>query len=119
MIRFKINCFFILNIFAALSMSMMINTVPAYAEELYQAVDLKAEANLQSDTVASIKKGYVKVLERKGFWVKVRVQEDLDGWVQLSNVKMKEEILWMRPIDTLRDTGRLHGIKKNHPAKVQ
>jgi len=92
---------------------------PAYSEDLYQSVHLKKLPQLQSDTIAKVQKGSVLVLERKGFWVKIRSHKKVEGWIQLSNIKMKEEIVWMRPINTLRDTGRLYNSKQVNSSNNQ
>jgi len=77
------------------------------AAELYSKTDLFAEPGVQSEVTGTAPKGEVSVLERRGYWVKVQSGKKIVGWIKLSKIKMQEKIKWMKPIDTLHDTGRL------------
>ncbi len=79
---------------------------PLNAAEMYNRQVLLAEPNGQSAKVGLAAKGAASILERRGYWVKVK-SEGVVGWTKLSNVKMEEMVTWMDPIDTLHDTGRL------------
>ncbi|MDX8396981.1 MAG: hypothetical protein R8K49_01545 [Mariprofundaceae bacterium] len=83
----------------------------AFAAELYDDKALLLEAHVASKTVGLAPKGEVTVLDRKGFWVNIQSGK-LQGWTQLSTLKMEEEIQWMRPMDVLHDTGRLKPSEK-------
>jgi len=76
------------------------------AAEMYDRQVLLAEPKMQSRKAGIIERGEVSIIERRGFWVKVK-SGDIVGWTKLSNVKMKEVVRWMAPIDILNDTGRL------------
>ena len=58
----------------------------ALAEELLTDQDLFAEPKVQSAISAKAKKGSVSILEKQGFWVKIKSGE-ATGWTKLSNVK--------------------------------
>jgi len=79
---------------------------PLNAAEMYHDQELFAEPSVHSEKAGIAPKGEVSIVERRGFWVKVRSGEVV-GWTKLSNVKMEETMIWMPPIDILKDTGRL------------
>ena len=58
----------------------------AIAEELLTDQDLYSEAKAQSTVSAKGKKGPVTIIEKQGFWVKVK-SGDSSGWTKLSNIK--------------------------------
>ncbi len=76
------------------------------AAEMYERQELLAKPKVQSQKAGTVERGEVSIIERRGFWVKVK-SGDIVGWTKLSNVKMKEVVRWMAPIDILNDTGRL------------
>jgi len=58
----------------------------SYAEELLSDQDLLSEPKAQTTVSAKAKKGQVSILEKQGFWVKVKAG-DATGWTKLSNIK--------------------------------
>jgi len=76
------------------------------AAEMYERQELLAKPKVQSEKAGTVERGDVLIVERRGFWVKVK-SGDVTGWTKLSNIKMKEMVRWMAPIDILNDTGRL------------
>lgn len=58
----------------------------ACSEELLSDQDLLSEPKAQAAVSAKAKKGQVSILEKQGFWVKVKAG-DATGWTKLSNVK--------------------------------
>ena len=78
----------------------------AAAAQLYENQRLLAAPDVHAKVIGLAKKGSVKVVKRRGYWVKIKAGSVV-GWTMLSHVKMKESMVWMPVIDTLRDTGRL------------
>ncbi|RLL55900.1 hypothetical protein D8Y20_00170 [Mariprofundus sp. EBB-1] len=76
------------------------------AAELYAEQVLLEEPSKKSVSVGIGAKGVVSVIERRGYWVKLKAG-NVVGWTELGHVKMDETVQWMAPIDVLRDTGRL------------
>jgi len=83
----------------------------AGAAAMYTEQPLYEQPKPHAAIIATIDKGEVSIVERKGFWVLVK-SGSITGWTRLSNVKMKESMHWMKPIDTLHDTGRIQGHGK-------
>ena len=71
------------------------------AEELLSDQNLLSDSNAQGSVVGKAKKGDVTVLEKKGFWVKIK-SGDQSGWVKLTNIKLNSSSSSLN----LADTGR-------------
>lgn len=57
-----------------------------FSDELLVDQDLLSKPNIHADVVGAVKKGNVKVLERKGFWVQISAG-DVTGWTKISTIK--------------------------------
>ncbi len=64
----------------------LLMTSYALAEELLTDQDLFSEAKAQSAISAKAKKGSVSIIEKQGFWVKIKSGDSV-GWTKLSNIK--------------------------------
>lgn len=58
----------------------------AFSEELLSDQDLLSEPKAQAAVSAKAKKGQVSIVEKQGFWVKIKAG-DATGWTKFSNVK--------------------------------
>jgi len=77
------------------------------AAELYSDGPLYIAANTSSKVVGEAKSGKVTIVERRGFWAKIK-SGALVGWTKLSNLSMKPQMVWLPNIDILKDTGRMY-----------
>jgi hypothetical protein len=75
----------ILKVLISLSFALSISH-GALADELLADQDLFSEPKAQSNVSAKAKKGQVSVVEKQGFWVKIKAGDAL-GWTKLSNIK--------------------------------
>jgi len=91
---------------ALVTVMILFSSDVSNAAEMYERQELLVEPRVQSEKAGIAERGEVSIIERRGFWVKVK-SGDVVGWTKLSNVKMKETVKWMAPIDILNDTGRL------------
>ena len=69
-----------------LAIAFLACSVTAVAEELLSDQEVLAEPKASSAPSGKVKKGQVAVLEKKGFWVKIKSGETT-GWTKLSNLK--------------------------------
>jgi len=65
---------------------LLVVASPLQAEELLTDQGLLSEPKAQAAVTGQAKKGNITVLEKKGFWIKVKAR-NLSGWTKLSNVK--------------------------------
>ncbi len=92
---------------------LMVMNVTAHAAEMYSEQVLYAEPSIHAQQVGIARLGEVTLIsERQGFWIMIETADQIEGWIKVSHVKIEEEQLWMDPIDSLKDTGRLAGSKK-------
>ena len=60
------------------------------ADSLKSDQELKELPNVKSKAVGKISKGEIQVIEKKGFWVKVK-KDSVEGWTKLNNVKIEKD----------------------------
>ena len=72
-----------------------------YAEELLSDQDLLQEPKRKSPVAGKAVKGTVSVIEKKGFWLKIK-SVDVVGWTKRSNVKAVSSLGSLASIDTGR-----------------
>ncbi len=85
----------------------------AQAAQMYSEQTLYAEPSVRAEPVGIARLGEVEIIgQRQGFWVMIQTSEKIEGWLKVSHVEMEETEIWMEPIDSLRDTGRLAVSKK-------
>ncbi|TSA54204.1 MAG: hypothetical protein D4R44_02055 [Actinobacteria bacterium] len=65
---------------------LLLLSSPLRAEELLTDQGLLSEPKAQVSVTGHAKKGKITVLEKKGFWIKVKAG-NVSGWTKLSNVK--------------------------------
>jgi hypothetical protein len=84
---------------------MLLISLSSFADSLKSDQDLLKEPKIKSDVVGKAKKGNVEIIEKKGFWVKVK-SNGLEGWTKMSNVQVdSSKSLDVAALDSGREGG--------------
>jgi len=83
------------------SFFILLFSTMTFSEEILSDQDLYSDANLQASVSGKAKKGDVSLIEKKGFWVKIK-SGDQSGWTKMSNIKLNGNSGTIN----LADTGR-------------
>lgn len=61
-----------------------------FADSLKSEQDLKETPSIKGNVVGKAAKGNVEVIDKKGFWVKVK-NDSIEGWTKLNNVEISKD----------------------------
>ena len=81
--KIKINlliCFLVLSFFP----------IYLFADSLKSDQELKETPSIKGNVVGKAAKGNVEVIDKKGFWVKVK-NDSIEGWTKLNNVEISKD----------------------------
>jgi len=62
----------------------------SFADSLKSDQELKKSPNIKSEVVGKVSKGEVEVIDKKGFWIKVK-KNSVEGWTKLNNVEIDKD----------------------------
>ncbi len=73
------------------------------ADSLKSDQELKESPNIKSKAVGNVSKGEVEVIDKKGFWIKIK-KDSVEGWTKLNNVEIdKDSNFSLSSLDTGRE----------------
>ena len=81
--KIKLNlfiCFLVLSFFP----------IYLFADSLKSDQELKETPSIKGNVVGKAAKGNVEVIDKKGFWVKVK-NDSIEGWTKLNNVEISKD----------------------------
>lgn len=64
--------------------------VNIFADSLKSEQELKETPSIKGNVVGKAAKGNVEVVDKKGFWVKVK-NDSIEGWTKLNNVEISKD----------------------------
>ena len=62
----------------------------SFADSLKSDQELRKSPNIKSEVIGKVSKGEVEVIDKKGFWIKVK-KNSVEGWTKLNNVKIDKD----------------------------
>ena len=80
---FKVNAHFYFLIFSFFPMYL-------FGDSLKSDQELKETPSIKGNVVGKAAKGNVEVIDKKGFWVKVK-NDSIEGWTKLNNVEISKD----------------------------
>ena len=58
----------------------------SFADSLKSEQELRKSPNIKSEVIGKVSKGEVEVIDKKGFWIKVK-KYPAEGWINLTMLK--------------------------------
>lgn len=65
-------------------------SLESIADSLKSDQELKELPNMKSKVVGKVSKGEIEVIDKKGFWIKVK-KDSVEGWTKLNNVEIEKD----------------------------
>ena len=62
----------------------------SFADSLKSEQELRKSPNIKSEVIGKVSKGEVEVIDKKGFWIKVK-KDSVEGWTKLNNVEIDKD----------------------------
>lgn len=77
-----------LKIFSFFLLTLLVTLNTAISDTLKTNQNIFKEPNMKAPIVGEVQKGEVKILEKKGFWIKIKAAS-IEGWTKMSNVEIQ------------------------------
>ena len=62
----------------------------SFADSLKSDQELRKFPKIKSEVIGKVSKGEVEVIDKKGFWIKVK-KDSVEGWTKLNNVEIDKD----------------------------